>query len=273
MAHATPKAKRPASQEAATSSALAREKKEYESRGLETPFEELPTYRQFMDFWWSERGYASLSVEDRKDIFINVLLGSSDLTEAILNELIENYGEEWRLEVITKPGEDARVPAAHASLLVESLKELVERFETEVLDGFDSEMFDRARAALAKAERTSADAVLPASSAHSPAPWQQRWNEDAQRMEIYSAEHDLVIANVYDPSDEWLEEHTHWDEDKMQDVRESVQANVNLMTAAPELLELAKQLVLAHAQGEINAIPLDIVLNADSVVATAEGRS
>jgi virulence-associated protein VagC len=85
--------------------------------------------------------------------------------------------------------------------------------------------------------RRPASQKAATSPAHSPAPWQQRWNEDDQRTEIYSEGHDLIVANIYDPSDDWLEEHTEWDEDKMQDVRESVQASVDLMTAAPAMLE------------------------------------
>ncbi len=71
-------------------------------------------------------------------------------------------------------------------------------------------------------------------SLHSPAPWSFEWNEDAQCSEISSG--GLVVACVYDPGDEWLERHTGWDLEKEEDVRESVQANVELLTAAPELL-------------------------------------
>lgn len=78
------------------------------------------------------------------------------------------------------------------------------------------------------------------SAPHSPGPWTKTYNEDSQRTEIHSEEHDLIVACIYDPSDEWLDEHTDWDEDKMQEVREAVDANACVMAAAPELLSLAR---------------------------------
>ena len=80
--------------------------------------------------------------------------------------------------------------------------------------------------------------VTPA-PAHSPGPWTKNFDEDSQRTEVYAESQDLIVACIYDPGDEWLDEHTEWDDDKMQEVREAVEANACLIAAAPDLLALA----------------------------------
>ena len=50
------------------------------------------TRNQFMEFFRTDDGYAQLSVDDALEIFLDVLKGSSDLTEDVLLELLDCYG-------------------------------------------------------------------------------------------------------------------------------------------------------------------------------------
>ena len=46
----------------------------------------------FMNFFRNDEKLNSLSADDRLEIFIQVLTGSSDITEELLNELLSDYG-------------------------------------------------------------------------------------------------------------------------------------------------------------------------------------
>lgn len=72
-------------------------------------------------------------------------------------------------------------------------------------------------------------------SGHTPGPWKQRWDDDEERAEIFSPKTGLIVANIYNPGQEWIEDHSENDEE-MEEMCESVQANVDLITAAPDLL-------------------------------------
>ena len=50
------------------------------------------TRNEFMEFFRSDEGYAELSVDDAHEIFLDVLKGSSDLTEDVLLSLLDAYG-------------------------------------------------------------------------------------------------------------------------------------------------------------------------------------
>jgi len=50
------------------------------------------TRNEFMEFFRSDDGYAQLSVDDALEIFLDVLKGSSDLTEDLLLSLLDAYG-------------------------------------------------------------------------------------------------------------------------------------------------------------------------------------
>jgi hypothetical protein len=50
------------------------------------------TRNQFMEFFRSDEGYAQLSADDALEIFMDVLKGSSDLTENLLLGLLDAYG-------------------------------------------------------------------------------------------------------------------------------------------------------------------------------------
>ena len=50
------------------------------------------TRNEFMEFFRSDEGYAELSVDDALEIFLDILKGSSDLTEDILLSLLDAYG-------------------------------------------------------------------------------------------------------------------------------------------------------------------------------------
>lgn len=54
--------------------------------------------QQFMDFFRSEEN--DLTIEDRIEVFRYIMLGSSDFTIELLNEIFEDYGVQ--LEAITK---------------------------------------------------------------------------------------------------------------------------------------------------------------------------
>ncbi|EPK1400729.1 hypothetical protein JX785_002550 [Acinetobacter baumannii] len=45
----------------------------------------------FMDFFRNDEKLEQLTPEDRIEIFLNVLLGSSDIDVKLLNELLNNY--------------------------------------------------------------------------------------------------------------------------------------------------------------------------------------
>ncbi len=47
---------------------------------------------EFMEFFRSDEGYAELPVDDTHEIFLDVLKGSSDLTEDVLLSLLDAYG-------------------------------------------------------------------------------------------------------------------------------------------------------------------------------------
>ncbi|HHP7117664.1 TPA: hypothetical protein ACSFAL_003809 [Acinetobacter baumannii] len=46
----------------------------------------------FMDFFRNDEKLEQLTPDDRIEIFLNVLLGSSDIDVKLLNELLNNYG-------------------------------------------------------------------------------------------------------------------------------------------------------------------------------------
>jgi len=50
------------------------------------------TRNEFMEFFRSDEGYAQLSVDDALEIFLDILKGSSDLTEDLLLSLLDAYG-------------------------------------------------------------------------------------------------------------------------------------------------------------------------------------
>ena len=50
------------------------------------------TRNEFIEFFRSDEGYAELSVDDALEIFLDVLKGSSDLTEDVLLSLLDAYG-------------------------------------------------------------------------------------------------------------------------------------------------------------------------------------
>jgi hypothetical protein len=50
------------------------------------------TRNEFMEFFRSDEGYAELSADDAMEIFLDVLKGSSDLTEDVLLSLLDAYG-------------------------------------------------------------------------------------------------------------------------------------------------------------------------------------
>ena len=45
----------------------------------------------FMDFFRNDEKLNTLSTEDRDEIFVQILQGSSDITKDLLNELISDY--------------------------------------------------------------------------------------------------------------------------------------------------------------------------------------
>lgn len=45
----------------------------------------------FMDFFRNDEKLEQLSPDDRIEIFLNILLGSSDIDVKLLNELLNNY--------------------------------------------------------------------------------------------------------------------------------------------------------------------------------------
>ncbi|WP_228158403.1 hypothetical protein, partial [Acinetobacter baumannii] len=45
----------------------------------------------FMDFFRNDEKLEQLTPDDRIEIFLNVLLGSSDIDVKLLNELLNNY--------------------------------------------------------------------------------------------------------------------------------------------------------------------------------------
>lgn len=50
------------------------------------------TREEFMDFFRANEGWTQLSSDDRAEIFLDVLYGSSDVTADMLNRLIDRYG-------------------------------------------------------------------------------------------------------------------------------------------------------------------------------------
>ena len=59
------------------------------------------TRDDFMAFFRDDEKLNTLSVDDRLEVFRTVLVGGSDLTEDLLNEVLGDYGVEG-LEVVTK---------------------------------------------------------------------------------------------------------------------------------------------------------------------------
>ncbi|MGY2842687.1 hypothetical protein ACVECD_019890 (plasmid) [Acinetobacter baumannii] len=55
----------------------------------------------FMDFFRNDEKLEQLTPDDRIEIFLNVLLGSSDIDVKLLNELLNNY--DIRNIVISRP--------------------------------------------------------------------------------------------------------------------------------------------------------------------------
>tara|TARA_R110000868_G_C10404473_1_gene721684 strand:- start:212 stop:427 length:216 start_codon:yes stop_codon:yes gene_type:complete len=55
----------------------------------------------FMAFFRDDEKLNTLSVDDRIEVFRTVLVGGSDLTEDLLNDVLGDYGVEG-LEVVTK---------------------------------------------------------------------------------------------------------------------------------------------------------------------------
>jgi hypothetical protein len=51
----------------------------------------LPTRVQVLDFLLDDESRATLTPDDRVVIFSNILLGSSDLTKELLDQLIADY--------------------------------------------------------------------------------------------------------------------------------------------------------------------------------------
>jgi hypothetical protein len=60
------------------------------------------TREGFMDFFRSEDGWADLTADDRREVFMTVLKSDGDVTGDILGDLIRNYGASHRLEVKDK---------------------------------------------------------------------------------------------------------------------------------------------------------------------------
>lgn len=50
---------------------------------------------QFLDFFRSEHFARELTVEDRREVFLDVLEGASDLTPELIGELLDAYGMEY----------------------------------------------------------------------------------------------------------------------------------------------------------------------------------
>ena len=49
------------------------------------------TREDFMNFFRDDEKLSTLSVDDRIEIFLQILPGGSDITEDLLNELISDY--------------------------------------------------------------------------------------------------------------------------------------------------------------------------------------
>ncbi len=60
------------------------------------------TRQEFMDFFRSHDGWADLTVDDKQEVFLDILQGDSDLTPDLLNGLIDNYGAANRLHIVEK---------------------------------------------------------------------------------------------------------------------------------------------------------------------------
>lgn len=56
------------------------------------------TRDEFMEFFRDEDFHQKITVEDAKEIFLNILHGSSDIREELLFELFDNYGVKFYLE-------------------------------------------------------------------------------------------------------------------------------------------------------------------------------
>ena len=54
----------------------------------------IKTRQEFMDFYRSDEHLNQLSVEDRLEIFVNILVGESDITQELIHEVCSNYGVE-----------------------------------------------------------------------------------------------------------------------------------------------------------------------------------
>jgi hypothetical protein len=54
-----------------------------------------------MDFFRDDSKLAALTPDDRVEIFIDILLGSSDITKELLDRLLWNYGVD-NLEIVEK---------------------------------------------------------------------------------------------------------------------------------------------------------------------------
>jgi hypothetical protein len=86
-------------------------------------------------------------------------------------------------------------------------------------------------------------------SKHTPGPWEARWSERGQY---------------------WFIDHEQGGEGYTLTKLNCEEANARLIAAAPELLELARQIVLAAEQDE-GEIPSDIVAGAKAAIAKAGG--
>jgi hypothetical protein len=56
-----------------------------------TQYEPFITRQDFMDFFRDDEKLNSLTADDRLEIFQQVLVGSSDLTKALLKDLLRDY--------------------------------------------------------------------------------------------------------------------------------------------------------------------------------------
>lgn len=57
------------------------------------------TRKQFMEFFRNDECLSSLTVDDRHEIFAQIMLGSSDFTKELLEQIFNDYGVD-RLEII-----------------------------------------------------------------------------------------------------------------------------------------------------------------------------
>jgi hypothetical protein len=56
---------------------------------------------EFMAFFRDDDSLNTLSVDDRIEIFSTILLGSSDFTKKLFDEILSDYGVDW-LKVVEK---------------------------------------------------------------------------------------------------------------------------------------------------------------------------